>query len=203
MLLQLCVGALRVAFERRGPPNSSIERGHVLGPLQIMHFVENLLAFDFDLAQALIHRTHAGVVSEWVVVRRSGGCIDRHRGQAVAKRVHPRTRLALWTAGAAAFCVVALVRRVLPLRRHGLTFATPIRRRPAQRWPFLPPSAVPGPWLSRSSPDRPGTRPGAFVPTQSGARSVPRRAMRVGMLQPRSHWAGSRPSQALSVWPLG
>src|SRR6266436_9677705 len=99
MLLQLCVGALRVAFERREPPNSSMERGHVLGPRQIMHFVENLQAFNFDLAQALIHRTHAGVVSEWVVVRRSGGCIDRHRGQAVAKRVQPRTRLALWTAG--------------------------------------------------------------------------------------------------------
>src|SRR5258705_9170068 len=155
MLLQLCVGALRVAFERREPPNSSMERGHVLGPRQIMHFVENLQAFNFDLAQALIHRTHAGVVSEWVVVRRSGGCIDRHRGQAVAKCVHPRTRLALWTAGAAAFCAVALVRRVLPLRRHGLTFATPIRRRRSWRWPFLPPCSAPGDGVSRSSPDPP------------------------------------------------
>src|SRR5438552_10948402 len=55
MLLQLCVGALRVAFERREPPNSSMERGHVLGPRQIMLFVENLQAFNFHLAQALIH----------------------------------------------------------------------------------------------------------------------------------------------------
>ncbi len=83
MLLQLCVGALRVAFERREPSNSSMERGHVLGPRQIMHFVENLQAFNFDLAQALIHRTHAGVVSEWVVVRRSSFARGWNRSEAV------------------------------------------------------------------------------------------------------------------------
>ena len=96
MLLQLCVGALRVAFERREPSNSSMERGHVLGPRQIMLFVENLQAFNFHLAQALIHApTQESSANGWSSAVPVVVLIDT---AAVAKRVHPRTRPVLWTA---------------------------------------------------------------------------------------------------------
>jgi len=104
------MGALRVAFERREAPNSRIEFVEALRCRQIMHIVENLDAFNFDLAETLIHRIHAGVVGGCAVVSGAGGGIDRHRGQAVAKRVHSGTRLAFLTAGTAAFRAVALVR---------------------------------------------------------------------------------------------
>src|SRR5258706_2543464 len=116
------MGALRVAFERREPSNSSMERVEVLRYRQIINIVENFHAFNFDLAQTLVHRIDAGIVGECAVVSGAGGGIDRHRGQAVAKRVHSRTRLAFLTTGAAAFGAIALICCDLPLRRHQLAF---------------------------------------------------------------------------------
>src|SRR5258708_31667810 len=103
------MGALRVAFERREPSNREKQRVEVLGSRQIMHIDENFDALNFDLAETVVHRVQARVVGEWVVVSQGGGGLDRNRGQAVAKRVHPGTRFALLSAGAAAFCAVALV----------------------------------------------------------------------------------------------
>jgi hypothetical protein len=48
------MGALRVAFERREAPDSPIEFVEVLRCRQIINIVENLDAFNFDLAEALI-----------------------------------------------------------------------------------------------------------------------------------------------------
>ncbi len=100
---------------------------------QIMNIGENLKTFNFDLAQTLIHRIRGRVVGGCVVVCGAGGGIDRHRSQAVAKRVHPRTRFAFLTTGAAAFGAIALICCDLPLDPMGPTFATPSRRRRAQR----------------------------------------------------------------------
>ena len=85
MVLQLRMGVLRVAFERREPPNNRMERVEVLRSQQIMNFVENLNAFNFDLAKTLIHRIREGVLGGRVAV-----CGSRdHRCQALPKRVHP------------------------------------------------------------------------------------------------------------------
>jgi len=96
------MGALRVAFERREPSNSLMEFTEVLGLRETMNVIENLDTFNFYLAESLIHRIHAGIVGGCVVVTSAGEGIDRHRGQAVAKRVHSGTRLAFLTAGTAA-----------------------------------------------------------------------------------------------------
>src|SRR5258705_5455148 len=104
------MGALRVAFEGYEASNSGMERVDILRFRHVINVTENLYALNFDLAETLIqHRLHAGVVGGCVVVSGAGGGVDRHRGQAVAKRVHPRTRLAFLTAGAAAFGAIALV----------------------------------------------------------------------------------------------
>src|SRR5258706_8223499 len=102
------MGALWVALERREPSNSGMEFVEIMRCRQIMNIGENLKTFNFDLGQTLIHRIHGRVVGGCVVVRGAGGGIDRHRGQAVAKRVHPRTRFAFLTAGPRLFA---------PLRR--------------------------------------------------------------------------------------
>jgi hypothetical protein len=81
------MGALRVAFERHEPSNSGMEFIEVLRCRQTVNIVENLDTFNFDLAQALIRRAHARIVNGCVVVTGAGGGIDRHRRQAVAKRV--------------------------------------------------------------------------------------------------------------------
>src|SRR6266516_7828501 len=112
------MGALRVAFEGYDASNSGIERVEVLRFRHVINVTENLYALNFDLAETLIHRLHAGVVGGCVVVSGAGGGVNPHRVQAVAKRVHPRTRLALLAGGAAAFGTIALVSRDLPLRRH-------------------------------------------------------------------------------------
>src|SRR5258706_7153010 len=118
------MGAPRVAFERREPSNSRMEHVEVLRYRQIINIVESLHPFNFDLAQAPVHRIHARVVGGCAAVSGASGGIDRHRGQAVAKRVHSRTRLAFLTAWTAAFCSIVLVRRDLPLRCHQLAFLT-------------------------------------------------------------------------------
>jgi hypothetical protein len=46
------MGALRVAFKRREAPDSRIEFVEVLRCRQIMNIVENLDAFNFDMADA-------------------------------------------------------------------------------------------------------------------------------------------------------
>jgi hypothetical protein len=46
-----------------------------------MNIVENLDAFNFDLAQTLIHGIPRTSRGEWVVVSGAGRGIDRHRGQ--------------------------------------------------------------------------------------------------------------------------
>src|ERR1700687_5009072 len=113
-----------------------MDRFEVLGTRQIMDVVESLDSFNFDLAETLIDRVLARVVGRCGAV--SGGGIDRHRCQAVAKRVHSRTRFAFLTAWAATLCAIALVRSDLPWRRHQLTSSTPAAdRRRWQRWPFL------------------------------------------------------------------
>ncbi len=86
------MGALRVAFERREAPNSRMEFVEVLRCRQIMHIVENLDAFNFDLAETLIHSIHARVVGGCVVVSGAGGGIDRHGRQV------PRWGNASWKA---------------------------------------------------------------------------------------------------------
>ena len=115
MLLQLRMRTLRVAFKCGEPSNSGVQHVEVLRYRQIMHIVESLNTFNFDLAQTLIHRIHARVVGGCVVVSGAGGRIDRHRGQAMAKRVHSRTRFAFLSLRAAAFRGVALVCGHLPL----------------------------------------------------------------------------------------
>ncbi|SRR6266446_1917866 len=119
------MGALRVAVERRELANCDMEIFEVLRFRQAMNFVENLDAFNFDLTETLVHRVHAGVVDGCVVVTGADGAIDRHRGQAVAKRIHSRSRFAFLSAGAAASGAVALVCCDLPLRRHWLTSSAP------------------------------------------------------------------------------
>src|ERR1700681_3191158 len=113
------MSALRVAFERRQPSNSTMEGAQVLRFRQIMHIDENLDAFNFDLAETLIHPTNTRVIGEWVIVS-CAGSLDPQRGQAMAKRVHSRTRFAFLTAGAAAFGAVPFICRDLPLRCHQL-----------------------------------------------------------------------------------
>src|SRR3981189_1339917 len=122
MLLQLRMRTLRVAFKCGEPSNSGVQHVEVLRYRQIMHIVESLNTFNFDLAQTLIHRVHARVVGGCVVVSGAGGRIDLHRGQAMAKRVHSRARFAFLSAGAVAFGAVALVCCDLPLRCHGPYF---------------------------------------------------------------------------------
>jgi hypothetical protein len=99
------MGALRIAFERRETSNSRMEHVEVLKSRQIMHFVENLDAFNFNLAETLIHRVHA---------RGAGGCVtaggsNGRRGQTVAKRSSVNALCLLDWGGAAAFGAVALV----------------------------------------------------------------------------------------------
>src|SRR5712671_7689921 len=119
------MGTLRIAFQRCEPPNGRMEHVEVLRARQIINVVEKLNTFNFDLAQTLIHSIHAGIVGECVVVIGAGGGIDPHRGQAVAKRVHTRTRLAFLTAGAATFgagsprSAVATPWSLTSRRRHG------------------------------------------------------------------------------------
>jgi hypothetical protein len=135
-----------------------MERVEVLGYRQIMNLVENLDAFNFDLAQTLKHRIHGRVVGGGVIV--SGGGIDRHRGQAVAKRVHPRTRFALLTAGASAFGAIALVCCDLPLRRHGSYFRDANAAASFSAMVFSAAKRSARRWLSRCSPDHPRTLDG-------------------------------------------
>jgi hypothetical protein len=113
MLLQLRVGAassVRAALVSNG----LMQRIEVGRSRQIMHLVE-------DLRSTSIWRRHCyiapppRVAGECVVVSRR----SRLRGQAVAKRVHPRTRFPSLTA---AFRAVPLVCCDLPLRRHQLLF---------------------------------------------------------------------------------
>src|SRR3989442_9482889 len=104
------MGALRVAFERREPPDSRMEFVEVLLYRQIMHIVENLDALDFDLAKTLKHHVHARILDGGRAVRDEIDC----RGQAAVKRVHSRTRFAFLTAGAAAFGAIALICCDLP-----------------------------------------------------------------------------------------
>jgi hypothetical protein len=58
----------------------------VLRCRQIMNIVDNLDAFNFDMAETLVHRIYARIVDGCLVVSGADGGIDRHRGQAVAKR---------------------------------------------------------------------------------------------------------------------
>src|SRR5216683_622237 len=116
------MGALRVAFERGESSDGLLEGVEVLGSRQGINGVEHLEPFNLDLAETVIHRVHARIVDGCVVVTGAGGGIDQHRGQAVAKRVHSRTRLAFFTAGAATFSAITLVCCDLPLRRHGTYF---------------------------------------------------------------------------------
>ena len=112
------MGALRVTFERRELPETGIERAGIGQLPHITDFVEYLCTFNFDLSEALIHR----IQERSIGVTEAGGAIDRHRCQAVAKRVHSRTRFALLSLRAAAFRGVALVCCDLPLRRHDTNF---------------------------------------------------------------------------------
>src|SRR6478672_2192076 len=95
--------ALRVAFQRREASNGHMQRVEVLGSQQHMNLVESLDAFNFDLAETifdlaetLTHRINGRIVGGCVAVGTGNG----RRGQAMAKRVHPRTRLAFLTAWA-------------------------------------------------------------------------------------------------------
>src|SRR5713226_5999498 len=102
------MGALRVAFERGEASDGLMEGVEVLGSRQGINVVEDLEPFNLDLAETVIHRVHARIVDGCIVVTGAGGGgggggIDQHRSQAVAKRVHSRTRLAFFTAGAATF----------------------------------------------------------------------------------------------------
>src|SRR6185295_13119016 len=125
--------ALRVAFQRREASNGHMQRVEVLGSQQHMNLVESLDAFNFDLAETLTHRINGRIVDGCVAVGAGNG----RRGQAMAKRVHPRTRLAFLTAWAATFRAIAFVRRDLPLRCHGLTSSRPATGRTCwRRWPF-------------------------------------------------------------------
>src|ERR1700732_2647237 len=107
---------LGVAVQRREASNGRMQPVDVVGSRYIMNVVKRLNPFNFDLAETLIHPIHV-----------VGGC-NAHgggrglRGQAVAQRVHTRTRLALLTERAAAFCAIALVCGDLPLRCHGPHF---------------------------------------------------------------------------------
>src|SRR5713226_18870 len=87
------MGALRVAFQRGESSNSLMERVDGLGSRQIINVVEGLKPFDLDLAETVIHRLHGRIIGCGAF---SGG--RGVRGQAVAKRIHSRTRFALLTA---------------------------------------------------------------------------------------------------------
>src|SRR6476660_9667094 len=109
------MGALRVAFERRESSNGLMERVEGLGCRQVINVIEGLNPFNLDLAETVIHRLHERIIGCGAIS--VGGGIDRRRGQAVAKRIHSRTRFAFLTTWAAAFRGVPLVRSYLPLRR--------------------------------------------------------------------------------------
>src|SRR5260370_33421848 len=126
------MGALRVAFERSEASDGLMEGVEVLGSRQLINVVEDLEPFNLDLAETVIHRVHARTVDGCVVVDGAGVGIDQHRGQAVAKRVHSRTRLAFFTAGAATFRAIPLVYRDRPRRRHG-TYCPDATRAPSAR----------------------------------------------------------------------
>src|ERR1700676_837853 len=110
------MGPLRVAFQRREPLDSRMEFVEVLRYRQIMNVVKNLNTLNFDLAETLIHRIHGRVIRG---CRRVASSKVRG-GQPVAKRVHPGTRFAFLTAGAAAFGAIPFICRDLPLRCHQL-----------------------------------------------------------------------------------
>jgi hypothetical protein len=93
------MSALRVTFERGGLPEMGIERSEVSQFGHITNLVEELCTFNFDLPEALIHHIQGRSTD----VTEAGGAIDRHRCQAVAKRVLSRTRFALLSLRAAAF----------------------------------------------------------------------------------------------------
>jgi hypothetical protein len=102
---------LGVAVQRREAPNGRMECIEVVRSRQVMNIVESLEPFNFDLAEPLIHLIQEGVAGGYGAV-----CGSRDlRGQAVAKRVHPRTRFASLSPRAAAFRAVALVRCDLSL----------------------------------------------------------------------------------------
>src|SRR6266403_4876986 len=188
------MGAPRVAFERHEPPHSRMEFVEVLRCRRIMYIIENLDAFNFDLTETLIHRVHRGVVDGWIVVAVADRDIDRRRRQAVPQRIRSRTRFAFLRAGAAASGTIALVCGDLPLRSHWFTTpAADQRRGPRPLW--LSRCAAPARWLWRPSPTLSNTGPDASGLTRSGARWVPRRVVRVGMLRPPRRWTSSPPSR--------
>jgi hypothetical protein len=119
MLPQLRMRPLGVAVQRREAPNSRMEFIEVVRSRQVVNIVDSLEPRNFDLAELLIHLIQEGVVGGC-----GAGCGSRDlRSQAVAERVHPRTRFALLSPRAAAFRAVALVRCDLSLRRHGPYFS--------------------------------------------------------------------------------
>src|SRR5260370_38715332 len=94
-----------------------MQRIEVLRSRQNINLVESLDAFNLDLAETLTHRVNRRVIGGCIAAGASNGS----RGQAMAKRVHSRTRFALLSAGAAAFRAIPPVRRDLRLRCHWLT----------------------------------------------------------------------------------
>ena len=110
------MGALRVALESRELSNGVMERVKVLGSRQGINFVEGLNLFNLDLAKTVVHRLYRRFIGYGAII--GGRGIGRRRGQAMAKRIHSRTRFAFLGAWAVAFCTISLVRRYLPLRSH-------------------------------------------------------------------------------------